>query len=226
MKSDPTYWSLTIGRRAQPTIAKCVGVDCTALQFHVTGGHLLVETYMLAHCKGWFVVIDLSAPKNFGTLSSEELRELYFNSFDEHAPEKWTDTDFWNALHKAALDVQACGWTQAQLNQIYDSRRAREAAALALVPRAQTSMPIARVARASAPTTGAGCGNPTAQARPKAGSTTGRVWELCDIARSKAGTVADWKTFKKAILAQCSKEGINESTGSVQFGKWKINIGI
>lgn len=226
MKTDLTHWSLTVGRRPQPTVAKCIGVDLTALQFHVTGNHLLVETYMLAHCKGWFIVIDLSTPDHFHALSLDEARELYFNSFDEEVPKSWSHKELWKALHAAAIDVQVCPWTQAQLNHIFDSRRAREAAALALVPRAPPSMPVGRTSRASAATTGAPSYAPTPQARPKPGSATGRVWDICDAALSTAGKVTDWKAFKKAVLLLGTKEGINESTVSVQFGKWKLSIGI
>jgi hypothetical protein len=58
--------------------------------------------------------------------------------------------------------------------------------------------------------------------RPKAGSTTGKVWDVCDAAYAAAkGQVDDWKAFRKAVVQLGEKEGINGGTVGVQFGKWK-----
>lgn len=54
--------------------------------------------------------------------------------------------------------------------------------------------------------------------RPKAGSTTGKVW---DIADEISQTISDPKALRKAVIERCTQEGINSSTASVQFGKWK-----
>lgn len=82
-------------------------------------------------------------------------------------------------------------------------------------PAARSSTPRAprapRTATASADGTA-----PSAPGRPKAGSTTGRVW---DIADTKKGS-ATGKDLRKAVIAACEAEGINPSTASVQFGKW------
>lgn len=53
--------------------------------------------------------------------------------------------------------------------------------------------------------------------RPKATSTTGRVWEIADRMR-EAGS-----TDRKAVIAACEAEGINPSTASTQYGKWKAS---
>lgn len=58
--------------------------------------------------------------------------------------------------------------------------------------------------------------------RPKAGSTTGRVWEICD---ELFKSVQDKKQLKLLALEVARKEGINESTLSVQFGKWYAVVG-
>lgn len=54
--------------------------------------------------------------------------------------------------------------------------------------------------------------------RPKATSTTGRVWEIADRVYVE-GT--DWKTARTAIVAACIAEGINEATAATQYSKWK-----
>lgn len=54
--------------------------------------------------------------------------------------------------------------------------------------------------------------------RPKAGSATGRVW---DIADEKSANITDEKMLRKAVIEECVKQGINKSTSSVQFSKWR-----
>ena len=53
--------------------------------------------------------------------------------------------------------------------------------------------------------------------RPKAGTTTALVWELCDELKTQLGRTP---TSKEA-MAVCEKEGIKAGTFSVQFGKWR-----
>lgn len=64
--------------------------------------------------------------------------------------------------------------------------------------------------------------DPSSVDRPKAGSATGRVWELCD---SLAPHHKDKKQLKLAVVEAGKLEGLNESTLSVQFGKWFIVVG-
>lgn len=53
--------------------------------------------------------------------------------------------------------------------------------------------------------------------RPKATSTTGRVWEIADR------MLAAGSTDRKAVIAACEAEGINPSTASTQYGKWRAS---
>jgi hypothetical protein len=56
---------------------------------------------------------------------------------------------------------------------------------------------------------------------PKAGSKTGRVWEIAEDIYKAQGAHTDFKSLRKDIVAACEAEGINGSTASVQFGRWK-----
>jgi hypothetical protein len=65
-------------------------------------------------------------------------------------------------------------------------------------------------------------------ARPKPGTSTGKVWEFADTALAAAIKDGDPrevaindKALRKAVISLCEAEGINASTASVQFGKWK-----
>lgn len=58
--------------------------------------------------------------------------------------------------------------------------------------------------------------------RPRFGSATGRVWEICD---GLASQHKDKKQLKLAVVEAGKLEGLNESTLSVQFGKWFLVVG-
>lgn len=60
--------------------------------------------------------------------------------------------------------------------------------------------------------------------RPK-GGTTARVWEICDT-HEVARNGGDIKAMRSSIIAACEAEGINKSTASVQYGKWKSSNGL
>lgn len=57
-----------------------------------------------------------------------------------------------------------------------------------------------------------------APAKPKAGSTTGRVWEIAE-AMVKGDQLPD----RKAVIGACEGEGVNPATASTQYGKWKAS---
>jgi len=61
--------------------------------------------------------------------------------------------------------------------------------------------------------------------QPKAGSKTGRVWEIAEMIWQKSGCASNIKAMRKEIIEACEGEGINSSTASVQFGKWKSTKG-
>lgn len=63
--------------------------------------------------------------------------------------------------------------------------------------------------------------NPSTYVPPKGGSKTGRVWEIAEPIYEAAPKPVDWKALRKQIVAACEAEGINSSTASVQYGKWK-----
>lgn len=56
---------------------------------------------------------------------------------------------------------------------------------------------------------------------PKAGSKTGRVWEICNACYAQHPHLD--KQLRKLVADACEKEGINSSTMSVQHSKWKLS---
>lgn len=58
-----------------------------------------------------------------------------------------------------------------------------------------------------------------APARPKAGTTTGRVWDVCDNVL-KGDALTSEKALRAAIIAECTSLGIDPSTAATQYSKW------
>lgn len=51
--------------------------------------------------------------------------------------------------------------------------------------------------------------------RPKADTTTGKVWDIADRLKTRA-----------EVLAECKKRKINDATATTQFGKWRKYNGL
>jgi len=60
----------------------------------------------------------------------------------------------------------------------------------------------------------------TPSARPKAGTVTGRVWDIADEVAA-AMPDADHKVQRAEIIRRAVAEGINPATVQVQYNKWK-----
>lgn len=61
--------------------------------------------------------------------------------------------------------------------------------------------------------------------RPKEGSTTAKVWGIADTMHADdPGLGFDSKDFRKCVMEECEKQGINKATAATQFGKWKKHL--
>lgn len=64
-------------------------------------------------------------------------------------------------------------------------------------------------------------GNPTKPAkRPKEGSIAAKVWAVADALHAETGAIPD----RKSVVAACETAGLNPSTASTQYGKWKKHL--
>lgn len=62
---------------------------------------------------------------------------------------------------------------------------------------------------------------------PKATTTTGIIWQIAaevleDLYNGELPS--DWKELRAEVVNRCKREGFNESTISVQYGKWKNTL--
>lgn len=58
--------------------------------------------------------------------------------------------------------------------------------------------------------------------RPKAGTATGRVWEIADALSKKTKKPIE----RKAVLEATAGEGINPATAATQYGRWRKYNGL
>lgn len=58
--------------------------------------------------------------------------------------------------------------------------------------------------------------------RPKAGTKTGRVWEIADAQSANLGAPAP----RKGVLEECTAEDINPATAATQYGCWRKYHGL
>lgn len=59
-------------------------------------------------------------------------------------------------------------------------------------------------------------------ARPKAGTATGRVWQICDELSSASNAPAE----RAQVITKATAEGINAATAATQHGKWRKYHGL
>lgn len=203
-------------------------IDCMKMMFVVRSSKDKCHKYAFLHLTGWLVLPIDNVKEFMAKLEQDEAQLLYKNTMQKAA--SGDHRSVCGALQRICDKIPVLQWTGNQLsvgirNYINDGETRRRAAAAAKPGLAVVAYVPAPVRASTSP--GAGTlAHPTGapNARPKAGSTTGRVWDICDVAIAK-GTPTDWKAFKKQILATGVAEGINESTMSVQFGKWKLASG-
>lgn len=58
--------------------------------------------------------------------------------------------------------------------------------------------------------------------RPAAGTATGNVWAIADHLSTQSGEPAT----RKDVLAACETDGINKSTATTQYGRWRKYNGL
>ena len=58
--------------------------------------------------------------------------------------------------------------------------------------------------------------------RPKTGTQTGTVWDICDKLSKETGKPAE----RKPVVDHCTAAGINPSTAATQYGKWRKYHGL
>lgn len=204
----PDHWPLPKPHEALEVfeMAKYMLIDTTVLaetKFLAVGG--MKEMGCLGRIKkaqGRTVIAPPVEGRGFSTLTKEQLQYLFWNQM--HQP----PADDYGVLCQALLNIALL--LPVDATPLEDLER--EVARLYPDdPTVSTSTP----AQASEPRVPRAPGE-----RPKAASTTGKVWEIADRFFTDDG---DWKTMRGKIMAACEAEGINSATAATQYSKWKVS---
>ena len=185
-------------------MSKYMLIDTTALaetRFLAVGG--MKEMGAMGRIKkaqGRQVIAPPVEGRGFSTMSKEQLQYLFWNTMQQ------PPADDFGVLAQALLGIaMTMPADQTPLEEL-------EAEVARLYPDSPT-------VSSSTPTQANEPRAPRAPGeRPKATSTTGKVWEIADRFFTDDG---DWKTMRAKIMAACEAEGINSATAATQYSKWK-----
>lgn len=115
----------------------------------------------------------------------------------------------------------ASGWLQNAAGQAGEDCDAAQPPPAARPGKRNTARASGSPAPSSTPSTPKPRAAPSGPAtRPKAGTSTGLVWDTADAMRNLHPKASD-KELRKLVIDECAQLAINSSTASVQFGKWK-----
>lgn len=173
---------------------------------------LLGQLYMAEHPGQKCIAPPLEA-RGFSKLDLNYLQYLLWNSFGLTPPE-----DF-QSLHKICLDnALKIPVTEANPASLRSSLSHYEMETVItdkgeIAVQAKTEKVNPEVKRKPRPE---GTANTE---RPRENSTSALIWSIAD---KHFENVKDLKTLRKLVMDNCEKEGVNLSTVSVQFGKWKV----
>lgn len=189
-----------------------VAIDRDVMRVVGTGDYRALSVLSVVQERPNVDIIYAGENKSFAIYAKEQLVKLYLGL---------TDTPFhgeyWQlleAIRALIARIAPVPFTEEQLTVEAEKRLGPEVFDRPPPKERARSAPRVKVER-KAP-------DPGSIDRPKSGSLTGRVWEICD---SLAGKGLDKKALKLAVLEAGRAESINESTISVQFGKWFAVVG-
>lgn len=154
-------------------------------------------------------LITGTSNRDYSCYSSYELRLLYFNTVGEAVP----DTIEYGKILKGVADIaRSLAVDETPIMELR-SKLGRDLAPIDPRPAPE---------KRSSPKSSGPAKTP---GRPKPGSSTGKVWEIADqMHAGDPGLGIDSKEFRTCVIEECVKSGINASTASTQFGKWKKHL--
>lgn len=189
-------------------MARYMLIDTTVLaetKFLAAGGmNEMAALGRIKKAQGRNVIAPPVEGRGFSTMSKEQLQYLFWNTM--HQP----PADEYGVLVQALLGIAIT----MPLDETPLADLEREVARL--YPDSPTVSTPALAAELNAGV----YGQPLKEVpeRPKATSTTGKVWEIADRFFTDDG---DWKTMRGKIMTACESEGINSATAATQYSKWK-----
>lgn len=186
-----------------------VAIDRDTLEILGVGDYRVLSVLSVVKERPNVTLAYANEHKTYSAFTMPQLQQMYTMLCKEHFNGPYLE--LLQAIRALVLRIKPVPFTEEQLNAAAEKKFGPEKfehpVAKKKVPRVQAERKPINVSEIS---------------RPKAGSTTGRVWEICDAV---AQATKDKKAIKVAVLEVGRQEGINDSTVSVQFGKWFAVVG-
>ena len=215
--ADPTgerfgdhHWPIPLPHERMSTM-KYMLIDLTTVELTkvvlVADLHRVQAWGKIYKAEGKNLIAPPVEGRGFSKLDKLPLQYLYWNTCGETPPEEYADL-----IRNCMAKISSMPEDKTDIREL--ESRLRE-----LYPDGELGLPAAP--KASKPRSPAEPG-----IRPKATSTTGLVWELCDQALTGfefKGDMTDWKAVRAKANELATENGIVAGTFGVQYGKWKAS---
>ncbi len=160
-----------------------------------------------------YYITDIESLRCLSVYTAYELRLLYQNTVGEPVNESIQYSVLLEGIQKLGLDLIIDETPLSTLGN-KAKRGSKETKAAVKETKKQAEGNPAKPEKTKEPSTG------KAAKRPKEGSMTGKVWDIADALHAEHGTIPD----RKAVVLACEAGGMNPSTASTQYGKWKKHL--
>lgn len=148
------------------------------------------------------------AGRSLSVFTENELRHLYANTAQSEAGQRW---DYGELITRVLDLIKQQGVDDTSVPELV-SKLGHEIKPIDPKPAPE---------KAGRKPTNLLSGGGAVATKPKAGTATGRVWEIADTLYKEVGDVPN----RNAVIELCIAEGINPATASTQYGKWKKALG-
>ena len=138
-------------------------------------------------------------------ITHTELRQVYSNHVGNQVPA----TISWGAIRKAVFGLGG-KFTAGAKYPVTPDEHIPTGLAQQLAKTAPQTTKAPRKQRENKPKDGL----PSSSKRPKPGTKTAQVWDICDSFGTK-------DPVRKDVIAKCVEAGINATTAGVQYSKWR-----
>lgn len=200
----------------------CVIINCDTLQFVKVAPDLKRAEYwaeILVPSHHNYHLVDVGAKKHYSAFTEFELRQMHENHTGYFLKKSLTYNELLNLVamlpEELAVDETDLGTLKEKLGREVEPISLPKGPPVEKVKKEIASKPKAE----KKPAATSENNGPT---RPKAGTATGKVWDVADALYNETGEIPDRKT----LIAKCEEQGVKAATVGVQFGKWKKALNI
>lgn len=163
-----------------------------------------------------FLIVG-TAKKDLSAYTPLELARLYHHLTGEHPPE---DIEYSKLLTGVHVEMQRIGEDETPIKDLKKQLRNQDPAVpeIGVKGDEETEETFESPDRPEPPKTPRRpSGTVKPLKRPKEGSATGKVWDIADSLVTEGSEAPT----RQQVVEACEEQGLNKSTASTQYGKWK-----